>query len=99
MRVPSPPPALRSLPRLSILYSWAGMIPGTFLYVYIGYVGKGVVTAGDSTSSVLEKVLKYGVAPVVTLAVVIVVTIVARRELAKHTVASEEAADDDNERT
>lgn len=56
------------------------MIPGTFLYVYIGFFANGVV---DPTSSLLETILKFVVGPIVTIVSVVVVTIVARRELKK----------------
>ena len=31
------------------LASWAGMLPGTFAYVYLGSVGKATLSAGGST--------------------------------------------------
>lgn len=45
-----------------IAYSWLGMIPGTLLYVYIGWAAVGAVTSNASgTESILKDVLVYGV--------------------------------------
>jgi uncharacterized membrane protein YdjX (TVP38/TMEM64 family) len=65
--------------------SWLGMLPGTFLYVYLGTtVGEiarlstGEVQAGD-----LERLLLFGVGLVATVAVTIVLTRIARAALKK----------------
>jgi uncharacterized membrane protein YdjX (TVP38/TMEM64 family) len=72
-----------------VLYSWVGMLPGTALYVYIGYATKGAITNESSSASIVEKVLKFGVGPVASLIIVIIVTLIARRELNKQMAKSD----------
>ena len=67
-----------------VLASWIGMIPGTFLYVYIGTAGKAAVqaAAGDE---VLRHGWQYrtfiGVGLAATIAVTIWLTKIARDSL------------------
>lgn len=58
--------------------SWAAMLPGTFLYVYLGFVG-GRAAAGE-TESVWEWVL-LGVGLLATVAVTLYITKLARKAL------------------
>ncbi len=65
--------------------SWAAMLPGTFLYVYLGFAG-GRAAAGE-TESVWEWVL-LGVGLLATVAVTVYITKLARKAL-KETPLSE----------
>jgi len=69
-----------------ILASWIGMIPGTFLYVYIGTAGKAAVAAASGGKAVRHG-WQYGtllsVGLVATVAVTIWVTKIARNALRK----------------
>lgn len=62
--------------------SWAGMLPGTLLYVYLGYAGKAGLDAASGGSS--DNTLKYvylAAGLLATLVVTIYVTRIARRAL------------------
>jgi len=62
--------------------SWAGMLPGTLLYVYLGYAGKAGLDAASGGAS--DNTLKYvylAAGLVATLIVTIYVTRIARRAL------------------
>lgn len=68
--------------------SWVGMLPGTFMYVFVSWAAVGGATKAASgqkadTATILKDVLTYGVGGVVTIAVVVLVTVLARRELKK----------------
>jgi len=63
-----------------VLASWIGMMPGTFLYVYLGSLGKAASEAGSK--SPVEWSL-YGVGLLATIGVTLFVTKLARRALAK----------------
>eukprot|EP01100_Stratorugosa_tubuloviscum_P013664 TRINITY_DN699_c0_g4_i1.p1 TRINITY_DN699_c0_g4~~TRINITY_DN699_c0_g4_i1.p1 ORF type:complete len:345 (-),score=136.56 TRINITY_DN699_c0_g4_i1:219-1253(-) len=65
-----------------VIASWVGMMPGTFLYVYIGWL-LGQAISGTSTTSTLQSVLLYGVGTVATIAVVVIVTIIAKRQITR----------------
>jgi len=60
--------------------SWVGMAPGTFMYIYIPWAA---INAATSTSSaeLISKIITYGIGAVVTILVVVVVTIVAKRAI------------------
>jgi len=65
-----------------VLASWAGMLPGTLLYVYLGYAGKAGLAAASGGAE--DNTLKYvylGAGLLATLAVTVYVTRVARRAL------------------
>jgi uncharacterized membrane protein YdjX (TVP38/TMEM64 family) len=71
-----------------VLASWIGMMPGTFLYVYIGTAGKAAVAAAAGSEAVKHgwqywTVLGVGLAA--TLAVTIWVTKIARGALKSQT--------------
>eukprot|EP01108_Squamamoeba_japonica_P003790 TRINITY_DN3036_c0_g1_i1.p1 TRINITY_DN3036_c0_g1~~TRINITY_DN3036_c0_g1_i1.p1 ORF type:complete len:318 (-),score=95.65 TRINITY_DN3036_c0_g1_i1:122-1075(-) len=73
---------LTAVPTLHyIVFSWFGMMPGTFLFVYIGYATGGAIGNADKGSKLAETILKYVVGPIVTILVVVIVTIVARKQL------------------
>ncbi len=58
-----------------------GMLPGTFLYVYIGAAAKDALTGQMAASAgLLQQVLRY-VGLVATIAVVVIVTRIARRAM------------------
>jgi uncharacterized membrane protein YdjX (TVP38/TMEM64 family) len=64
--------------------SWVGMIPGTFLYVYLGTIGRsGLEAASGAESAESLKLLLQGVGLLATLAVTVLVTRIARRALAQ----------------
>ena len=70
-----------------VLASWIGMIPGTFLYVYIGTAGKAAVEAAASGGAMRHgwqywTFISVGLAA--TIAVTIWVTKIARDALRKH---------------
>jgi len=68
-----------------VLASWIGMIPGTFLYVYIGTAGKAAVAAASGGKAVRHgwQYGTLGVGLVATVAVTIWVTKIARNALGK----------------
>ena len=65
------------------LASWAGMIPGTVMYVYIGSLAGDMasISAGSRTRSTGEWVL-YGVGLLATVAVTVFVARIARKAIA-----------------
>jgi len=62
-----------------ILASWIGMMPGTFLYVYLGYAGK-TAAAGGSGKNPWQYVL-LGAGLLATIVVSVYVTRLARKAL------------------
>jgi uncharacterized membrane protein YdjX (TVP38/TMEM64 family) len=88
-----------------VLSSWIAMLPGTFLYVYLGWVGgQGLsAVAGDEASRPLGQWILLGVGLLATVVVSVYVTRLARRAIAGQTQIDEagdgstpgpEAADD-----
>jgi uncharacterized membrane protein YdjX (TVP38/TMEM64 family) len=75
-----------------LLTSWLAMLPGTFLYVYLGHVGRAGVEAasGRQTRSAAEWSLMI-VGLLATLVVTLYVTHVARNTLRQRTQSAEEA--------
>ncbi|MBW2397443.1 MAG: TVP38/TMEM64 family protein, partial [Deltaproteobacteria bacterium] len=70
-----------------------GMIPGTFLYVYLGYLAtETAAAAGGTGSAELGTWILNIVAFVATVAVTIYVTVIARRALAEATDETKEEA-------
>ena len=71
-----------------VLASWIGMMPGTFLYVYIGTAGKAAVSAaagGEAMKHGWQYWTVMGVGLVATIAVTIWVTKIARNALKAET--------------
>jgi uncharacterized membrane protein YdjX (TVP38/TMEM64 family) len=69
-----------------VLASWIGMMPGTFLYVYIGTAGKAAVAAaagGEAVKYGWQYWTFMGVGLAATIIVTIWVTKIARRALRK----------------
>jgi uncharacterized membrane protein YdjX (TVP38/TMEM64 family) len=66
-----------------IIASWAGMIPGTIMYVYIGSLAGDLAKlgTGEHTRTTGEWVM-YGVGLLATLAVTVFVTRIAKKALA-----------------
>lgn len=62
-----------------MLASWIAMMPGTFLYVYLGHVA-GLATTGEEEGSTAQAVL-WAVGLLATLVVTIYITRLARRQL------------------
>jgi len=63
-----------------LLASWVAMMPGTFLYVYLGYVGKTAAAAGGSGKNPWQYVL-LGAGLLATIVVSVYVTRLARKAL------------------
>lgn len=69
-----------------------GMIPGTFLYVYLGYLAtETAAAAGGSGSADAASWIVNILALVATVAVTVYVTVIARRALSEATREEEEA--------
>lgn len=66
-----------------LLTSWIAMLPGTFLYVYVGHI-TGAAVAGGRERTAGEWIL-LGIGLVATVAVTVYVTILARSKLDKRT--------------
>jgi uncharacterized membrane protein YdjX (TVP38/TMEM64 family) len=62
--------------------SWIGMLPGTFMYVYIGYLGREAAGATGGSTSTLQWVLRI-VGFAATILVTVMVTRIARKALSK----------------
>jgi uncharacterized membrane protein YdjX (TVP38/TMEM64 family) len=63
-----------------ILANLLGMLPGIFLYVYIGAAARDAIAGMDSSTGIYQQALKY-VGLLATLAVVIMVTRIARKAM------------------
>jgi len=68
--------------------SWVGMAPGTFLYIYIAWAAAHAISSGNT--SLVENILIYGVGSVVTIGVVVLVTILAKRAIDAEMLAQKE---------
>ena len=79
------------------LASWLGMLPGTVLFVYIGWslakVGKSLAEAGERQGNLATSIFFWGVGFAVLFVVVFFVTRIARKAL--HEAVGEE--DDSSE--
>ena len=64
--------------RTYIISSWAGMIPGTVLYTYIGSLGKTILTTENS----LTDWVILGVGLIATVSVTLIISKIAKRSLA-----------------
>src|SRR6266481_424077 len=79
-----------------VVASWLGMMPGTFLYVYIGVASKAAVSAaagGEAVKHGWQYWTFLGVGLVATIIVTIWVTKIARDGLRKTEVSERERAD------
>lgn len=79
-----------------VLASWIAMLPGTFMYVYLGYAGRAGVAAAAGQGqgrSPLQWVM-LGVGLVATIAVTVYVTKLARRAMADQASDDSELVDD-----
>jgi len=69
-----------------VLTSWVAMLPGTFMYVYLGYVGRAGIEAtgggGQSWSPAEWAIMIVGL--LATITVTVYVTHMARKALKKH---------------
>jgi uncharacterized membrane protein YdjX (TVP38/TMEM64 family) len=65
-----------------VLANALGMIPGTFLYVYLGYLGPTVASDGTGGVGIYQRVLLV-VGLCATVAIIVVVTRAARRALSE----------------
>ncbi len=67
-----------------VLASWIGMMPGTFLYVYLGAAGRaGIEAAAGEAGRTPMEITMFVVGLIATAAVTIYVTIIARRAIKK----------------
>jgi len=80
-----------------VIASWVAMLPGTFMYVYLGYVGRAGVAAaaGESAGRTPAQWAMLGVGLIATIAVTVYVTRLARRAIARQSGAAEELAESD----
>jgi uncharacterized membrane protein YdjX (TVP38/TMEM64 family) len=70
--------------RTYVLGSWIGMLPGTIMYVYIGYLGRVAAdTVGEKTDLATKSLTVVGF--VLTVIVTIMVTKAAKKALAEQT--------------
>ncbi|MFP4381165.1 MAG: TVP38/TMEM64 family protein [Candidatus Sumerlaeia bacterium] len=72
-----------------VLASWVGMLPGTVMFVYLGDVGRKAAETTTGAASVGQTVLQV-VGLVATIAVVVVVTRIAKKALAEKTELNQE---------
>jgi len=73
--------SITGIPFWAYVYgSWVGMAPGTFMYIFIPWAGIHAINSAGSSSTV-KNVLIYGVGSVVTIGVVVLVTVLAKRAI------------------
>ena len=77
--------------RTYVLASWAGMLPGTVTYVYLGSLVRNLAELGRGRARTPAEWILYGVGLAATLAVTVVVTRIARAALHR-TLPAERAA-------
>ncbi len=77
----------------AILASWVAMLPGTFLFVYLGYLGRvgAVAAAGGDAPGNTGQVILMGVGLTATVAVTVYITRLATRAVSQHTQQGEQA--------
>ena len=75
--------AIRFVPY--VLASWVGMLPGTFLYVYLGFIGRAAVAGGEGADGGSARLVLLVIGLLATAAVTIWVTILAKRALRERT--------------
>lgn len=75
-----------------IIASWIAMLPGTFMYVYLGYAGRAGVAAatGESTGRSPAQWTMLGVGLLATIAVTIYVTKLASRAIKRQSAGTED---------
>lgn len=77
-----------------VLASWAGMLPGTLLYVYIGTLGKtGLEAAGAGEGVQTGRLIIQGIALIALIAVTVLITRIARKALAESSLDTDEVAE------
>jgi uncharacterized membrane protein YdjX (TVP38/TMEM64 family) len=69
-----------------VLTSWIAMMPGTFLYVYVGHLGAESIeaAAADNASLNVGKWVLLGVGLLATVGVTVYITKLAKKALAEH---------------
>jgi uncharacterized membrane protein YdjX (TVP38/TMEM64 family) len=65
-----------------MLANLIGMLPGTFLYVYLGAAGRRALTQGPGEGLLLEKILGYA-GLLATILLVVMITRMAKRTLSR----------------
>lgn len=69
--------------RSYVIASWAGMLPGTITYVYLGSLVRNLAELGHGHARTPAEWILYGVGLAATLAVTVVVTRIARAALGR----------------
>lgn len=77
----------------AVLASWVAMLPGTFMYVYLGYVGKATAVAatGSNQSTSWGPTTLKVVGLLATIAVTVYVTRLATRAVKEHTTSADDS--------
>lgn len=73
--------------------SWLGMLPGTLLYVYLGYAGRASLEAAATDEQNTLRLVYLGLGLLATVAVTIYVTWLARRAVRQETDLDESKED------
>lgn len=68
-----------------VLASWAAMLPGTFLYVYLGHIAGAAVAAAGEHERTLGEWLVLAVGLIATVVVTVYITKLARQKLREQT--------------
>jgi uncharacterized membrane protein YdjX (TVP38/TMEM64 family) len=77
--------AIRFLPY--VISSWLAMLPGTFMYVYLGYLGRSGLTGNERTLGQWALLIAGLLA---TILVTVYITILARRAMRNHVPESQQ---------
>jgi len=82
-----------------VLASWIAMLPGTFMYVYLGYAGRAGVAAatGEGTDRSPAQWAMLGVGLIATIAVTVYITKLARRAISRQSGTAEDLAESDKQ--
>lgn len=83
-----------------VIASWIAMLPGTFMYVYLGYAGRAGVAAatGESAGRSHVQWAMLGVGLLATIAVTIYVTKLASRAIKRQAAETDDLTDSHNEK-
>ncbi|MDX1683560.1 MAG: VTT domain-containing protein, partial [Phycisphaeraceae bacterium] len=80
-----------------VLASWLAMLPGTFMYVYLGYAGREAAEAAAEGSAHWGKWALLGVGLIATVLLTVYVTRLARKKLDEQTEIVDEDENADEE--
>jgi len=65
------------------LGSWIGMMPGTFLYVYIPWAAVHTANTASDTTALIKNIIVFGAGGAATIVAIVIITIFAKREIDK----------------